>query len=601
MRRRDKSGGKAVKAQRRKTLTRRNAAKVGREPPAIDAAERIALLEHRLNEALEQQSATTEVLRVIASSPTEIQSVLDAITTTAARLLDVADAYIMRVEGQLLRAVSRHGPSPQWAIGTTHAINRDWVTGRAVVDRKPVHVRDLQAVQSEFPEGAAYAKQYGHRTTLATPLLREGKPIGAFLIRRNEVKPFANKQIELLQNFAAQAVIAIENTRLLNELRESLQQQTATADVLKVISSSQGDLKPIFDSILINATRICEASFANLVLVEGDELRLGAMYGAPAAFAEAVRLNPVVPRQTPVGRVVETKQLVHIADIQVDETFRNTCLAKQAGARTALGVPMRKDDQIIGAILIYRQEIRPFMDKQIDLVKNFAAQAVIAIENARLLNELRQRTDDLSESLEQQTATSEVLKVISSSPGELKPVFDALLANAVRICDAKFGVLFLTEGDAFRYVALHGAPPAFAEARRREPVTRVKPGTTIGRVAATKKPAQTADIRAEPAYTSDPERIPILELARARTILGVPMLKESQLVGAIVIYRQEVRPFTDKQIDLLSNFAAQAVIAIENTRLLNELRESLQQQTATADVLKVISRSTFDLQTCSTR
>ena len=301
------------------------------------------------------------------------------------------------------------------------------------------HIADMQVGGAAT---TAIVELAGARTFLNVPMLKDGELIGTIGIYRQHVQPFTDKQIELVKNFAAQAVIAIENTRLLSELRESLQQQTATADVLKVISSSQGDLKPIFDSILINATCICEASFANLVLVEGDELRLGAMYGAPAAFVEAVRFNTVVPRQSPVGRVIETSQTVHIADVQVDETYRNTRLAKQAGARTALGVPMRKDDKIIGAILIYRQEVRPFTDKQIELLENFAAQAVIAIENTRLLNELRQRTDDLSESLEQQTATSEVLKVISSSPGELKPVFDALLANAVRICDAKFGTLF---------------------------------------------------------------------------------------------------------------------------------------------------------------
>jgi signal transduction histidine kinase len=259
---------------------------------------------------------------------------------------------------------------------------------------------------------------------------------------------------------------------------------------------------------------------------------------------------------------------------------------------------MLKENELVGAIVFYRQEVRSFAHKQIELVKNFAAQAVIAIENTRLLKELRQRTDDLSESLEQQTATSEVLRVISSSPGELEPVFQAMLENATRICEATFGNLFLREEDGFRAVAVHGEP-TYAEGMQREPliVLRDHPGIPLDRVARTNDILHIHDLTAEPTYkTGDRRMIALIDSARARTMLLVPMVKEKALIGAIVIYRQEVRPFSDKQIELVKNFAAQAVIAIENTRLLRELRESLQQQTATADVLKVISRSTFDLQ-----
>jgi signal transduction histidine kinase/putative methionine-R-sulfoxide reductase with GAF domain len=382
------------------------------------------------------------------------------------------------------------------------------------------------------------------------------------------------------------------------ELAEALEQQTATSEVLKIISRSPGDLKPVFENILAEATRLCEAKFGVLWLCEDDGFRAVALHGAPPAYAEARQREPVLSPNpgTTMGRVAATKRTVQIADIRLETAYRTDpkrfAIIEQAGARTLLTVPMLKDNELIGQISIYRQEVRPFTDKQIELVQNFAAQAVIAIENTRLLNELR-------ESLQQQTATSEVLEVISSSPGELEPVFQTMLANATRLCAAKFGVLWLTEGDAFRAVALHNAPPAFAEERRREPVVRPGPGQQLARLARTKDVVHIPDILA------DEQVAPVLaKLTGARALLTVPMLKENELIGAIVIYRQEAGPFSAKQIELLSNFAKQAVIAIENTRLLNELRqrtddlsESLQQQTATADVLKVISRSTFDLKT----
>jgi signal transduction histidine kinase len=407
------------------------------------------------------------------------------------------------------------------------------------------------------------------------------------------VEPFTEKQIELATTFADQAVIAIENARLLNELRQSLQQQTATADVLGVISSSPGELEPVFQAMLQNATRICEATFGTLLLREGDNFRRVARHNAPAKYAEFSDENPLIHRSQSVSlnRIFETKRADHVADMMTEEA--KTPITVLGGARTLLTVPMLKEEELIGAIGIYRQEVRSFTDKQIELVQNFAAQAVIAIENARLLNELRQRTSDLTESLEQQTATSEVLQVISSSRGDLRPVFQTMLENATRICGAQLGNLILYEDGLFRYVAMHGAPPAFEEFRRREPIMRPRSGALLDRIIQTKKAAHVADIAAENANDSNE----IVTLAGARSVVLVPMLKEGELVGAFGIYRQQVQPFTDKQIELVQNFAAQAVIAIENARLLSELRQSLQQQTATADVLKVISRSTFDLQT----
>ncbi|MGB9043692.1 MAG: GAF domain-containing protein, partial [Pseudolabrys sp.] len=426
------------------------------------------------------------------------------------------------------------------------------------------------------------------------------------------MRPFTDKQIELVQNFAAQAVIAIENTRLLNELRQrtddlsqALEQQTATSEVLKVISSSPGELEPVFNAMLSNATRICEATFGHLWLFEGNVVR-GVAVHSEQSYADYRRRNPVIDLRdhpgVPLDRLAKTKQIVHVSDLRSDQSYigkddRIVSLVEVAGARTFVAVPMLKEGELIGAIAMYRQEVRPFTDKQIQLVQGFAAQAVIAIENTRLLNELRQRTDDLSESLEQQTATSEVLKVISSSTGELQPVFQAVLESATRLCAAKFGNLYLCEGDAFRTVAMHNVPPAFAEVRKRDPLVRPGPGGTLDRLRRSKKTVHSPDVTAEQGYIErQPMFVTAVELGGFRALLAVPMLKDRELIGAIIIYRQETGTFSDKEIELVTNFAAQAVIAIENTRLLNELRESLQQQTATADVLKVISRSTFDLQ-----
>jgi len=391
--------------------------------------------------------------------------------------------------------------------------------------------------------------------------------------------------------FADQALIAIENTRLLNELRESLQQQTATADVLKVISRSTFDLQVVLNTLVESAAQLCDAYDAVIFLRDGESLVLAAHHGPiPVDF-----IKRPVTRAWTAGRAVVDRRPIHVHDLTAarDEFPESTSL--RVGHRTVLSVPLLRGDEAIGSLAIRRTEVRPFSEKQIELVQTFADQAVIAIENGRLFEDVQARTRELSEALEQQTATSDVLGIISSSPGELKPVFSAMLSNALRICEAKFGNLFLYENGLFREVSNVNVPQGFEAFVQRGPISP-NPGTGLARIVSTKQVAHIEDIRKLEAYASrDPFVVAGVESGGIRTLLIVPLLKENDLIGVIGIYRQEVRPFTHKQIELVQNFAAQAVIAIENTRLLNELRESLQQQTATADVLKVISRSTFDL------
>ena len=601
MRRRSRAGGEPVKTRRRKTAAR----KLDNAPKAVRGRSvSVPSQETEVARLTREQTATAEILKIISASPTELQSVLEVVVKSAARLCKADDVTIFELDGQDIRVAAHWGAVPHLGIlgiGFRFPCTRGSVTGRTVLERRPVHVNDLQAEAEDFPEGSALARRLGHRTLASVPLLREGVAVGTIQLRRAEVNSFTDKQIALLETFAAQAVIAIENTRLLNELRQSLQQQTATADVLRVISSSPGALEPVFQAMLEKATQLCDAKFGTLSLREQEAFRTVALHNAPVAFLKERQRNPLIrpPATSGLGRVAVTRQVVHIADLRTEQAYidgvpSTVILADAAGARTLVIVPMLKEDQLIGTIAIYRQEVRPFTDKQIELVKNFAAQAVIAIENARLLNELRQRTTDLTESLEQQTATSKVLEAISSSPGDLKPVFQSILENAVRLCGAKFGNLYLREGDGFRAAAMHNAPPAYAE--QRAGVLHPSPNSSFGQAAQTKRPAQITDMTKIQAYVEgDPWLTSAVSLGGYRAVLSVPMLHEDALIGVITIFRQEAEAFADKQIELLTNFARQAVIAIENTRLLNELRQSLQQQTATADVLKVISRSTFDL------
>jgi GAF domain-containing protein len=382
-----------------------------------------------------------------------------------------------------------------------------------------------------------------------------------------------------VKNFATQAVIAIENARLLSELRQSLELQTATADVLRVISSSPSDLRPVFDALAENAARLCQGFDVYVQLREGDLVRYVAHYGDVIPTSAVVGETRPLTRDLVIGRAMLESRSIHLLDAQAEtEEFpEGSAIARCNGYRTIIAVPLMRQGYAIGTIAVRRVEAKLFSDKEVELLSNFAAEAVIAIENARLLTELRQRTADLSESLEQQTATFEVVKAIRSSPGKLRPVFRAILENATRICRAKIGILFRFDDGAYTAVATLGVTAAYDEYLNRGPI-RAGPGTGLGRVAAGEQTVHIIDTQSEQAYVNrEPLRVATAELGGVRSLLNVPMLKEGELIGAIGIYRQEMRPFTSRQIELVTNFAAQAVIAVENARLLNELSQRTKQ------------------------
>jgi two-component system, NtrC family, sensor kinase len=531
---------------------------------AVIAIENVRLFEaeqqrgRELAESLEQQTATSEVLQAISSSPGELQQVFDTMAESAVRLCQAERAFIFRFDGEFLRPVAYYnvGSELREFVGRNPIPpGRHSISARAALERRTVHIPDVQ-VDPEY----AYAVQDKEpiHTLLAVPMLKVDDLVGIITIYRLKIQPFTDKQVELIEIFADQAVIAIENARLLNELRESLQQQTATADVLKVISRSIFDLQAVLSTLVESAVSLCKADKAQILLPRENEHSFYAVasYGHTPEYNEYLKTLTFTPgREGVVGRVMMERKPVQIDDVLSDPDYTLVETQRLGGFRTHLGLPLLRGPDPIGILILSRATVAPFEDRQIELLTTFADQAVIALENARLLNELR-------DSLQQQTATADVLKVISRSTFHLTTVLQTLVESAARLCDAEKATITRQKGDLFYRAETYGFSSEFMDSVSNVPVVPDR-GSATGRALLEGKVVHIPDVHADSDYTFSEA----LKHGEFRTILGVPMLREGVPIGVFALTRSEVRPFTDKQIELVSTFADQAAIAIENVRL----------------------------------